>query len=421
MDEEDFYPLLEEYHDQLQFLRGATFGPAVRRVLTLMSAVQLFATLSNSSHHYTLVSQFLQWELENSDDEDDTMTDHSSNDTDSSSATPPYRSQERSSFFELPAVAFPPELIHRIIGELAPPDRSRFAQASSWTSAAIHALIAHEASTLLTRFGLRFLEVRLMQAATGTVIGGSAVPSLLMRHFTANNIDLYAGRGYDDEVLHFLLQNSYQLKDDTLAMELPPGIRNCTTVALHGLEINVFETISFNPLAAVLRSHLSVVFGAWGHEYVWHGYPRLTANWETITTRTHLPRGAGVSEQQRLWKILKKYGANGFEIFLNGFDEPHMCGSSHHCPATLRTTDDGASLRVRFPALSYPADGPRHGPVRWSMAGSGCAEGLTQEGGIPPLSSTHNEDLAWLRSLQRIMRHSVLPTTDDNYPDAFLE
>ncbi|KAJ7088880.1 hypothetical protein B0H15DRAFT_949510 [Mycena belliarum] len=387
---------------QLQSLRSAAFGLESRSVMSRMSANQLFATLTESSAHYEQVSRFLQWKPEHRDTDDVTPSNHQ----------PPAHAPD-AAFSRLPA-----ELTCRIVRYLPFLDRSRLAQVSSWASAATSVVLEHEASTLLARFSLRLAEIRLMQAATGVVIAGSAVLALLLRHACPANLDLYVGRGRVNEVLIFLIQNAYEPK--TIEEHFHPGVRTRTTVTLRDLDIHVYETLSINPLHAVLQSHVSAIYGAWAHDRIWHGYGQLTAKRQILTTPARLPRSAGVQEQERIWKILKRYEAAGFHLFLNGFDDPHMCGIHPNCLATLRTTDDPASLLLALSALPYRTDAPVHGPVRFSLGGAGCAEGLTREGKIPPLSSTDTEDMAWSRSLKRLLQHRLCPEDNDHYPEAFL-
>ncbi|KAJ6515101.1 hypothetical protein C8R47DRAFT_1206447 [Mycena vitilis] len=85
----------------------------------------------------------------------------------------------------------PPELALQIVRALTFADRGHLTLASKRSSDLVAYDLKVLAETILHHFQLRHDEVRLMQAATGTVIGGSTITTLVAPHrsFTPGDLD----------------------------------------------------------------------------------------------------------------------------------------------------------------------------------------------------------------------------------------
>lgn len=89
------------------------------------------------------------------------------------------------------------ELGSLILRDLNLADRLRYAQVSRASALAVAATLQAAATDILVKFDLRFSEVRLMLAATGSLISGSTVAALVgpPPAFSPTDLDVYTPRG----------------------------------------------------------------------------------------------------------------------------------------------------------------------------------------------------------------------------------
>ncbi|KAJ7461256.1 hypothetical protein B0H11DRAFT_1923539 [Mycena galericulata] len=268
----------------------------------------------------------------------------------------------------------------QILQELCLADRLSLALVSRACAALAAEALQSAATEHLSRFHLRFGEMRLMQAATGAVFAGSVLTA--MAHsgapFAPGDLDIVTGHGLSFEVSRFLEFMGYDVTDVSTQYKYALGIGKVMTLkhAHLGLTINILESLTRNPFDAIGHFHFTCVFAAWTSHGLWYGYPQLLTSGRTITTPRHLTVGDSLDRQQRVWHILHKYMARGFVYSLNEFEAAHTCGIHCNCPATLRTTDDHGCIYTKFPTWEYTLDAAVHGVTCWSLGGSGCAQGV---------------------------------------------
>ncbi|KAJ7137590.1 hypothetical protein C8R43DRAFT_844687, partial [Mycena crocata] len=211
---------------------------------------------------------------------------------------------------------------------------------------------------LLAKFGLQFEETRLLLTATGTVISGSAVTSLLpiRRPFQPNDLDFFAKSGRGRGVVKYLLiPGMYEVTNTAFTYGVSAGIGTIWTLIhrIHGYKINVIEGLTTNPLDAVLRFHSTCVFCAWTADGLWHAYPFFTLNGKTLTMPNLLPLAgtatSALDHQKIGWRVLHKYIDRGFDYDVGELRAEHICGVDWNCPATLRRSDDAGCLSAPFP------------------------------------------------------------------------
>ncbi|KAJ7725054.1 hypothetical protein B0H16DRAFT_1782372 [Mycena metata] len=272
----------------------------------------------------------------------------------------------------------PIELALKVTRQLPFADRARFATTSHLGIILAADVLQSAATRILLHFQLQFTAIRLLLTATGAAIIGSAVTSLMRigDFFVPDNLDFVVGDRKGPWVTDYLTMAGYTLFDENAEYVNANGIRRVWSMGLHGLKINVLESLSNNPLDVVTFSNMSCVYGAWLADGIWHGYPQLTTRGITVTTPRSFPVGQGIANHRRVWDIVHKYLDRGFTFRLNEYDEHHRCGTNFNCPATLRTSDDAGCSYSPFPHWSLSGDYVPHRVVCWSMGGTGCSKGI---------------------------------------------
>ncbi|KAJ7170429.1 hypothetical protein C8R43DRAFT_944942 [Mycena crocata] len=197
---------------------------------------------------------------------------------------------------------------------------------------------------LLAEFDLRFTDVRLMQRATGTIIAGSAVTSLLP---VQNDIDFFARIACGLKIIRFLQMNNYSV--------------NSTHYSYHNHINGMF--------------HSTPVFVGWTNKVIWFGYASMSAAGVAITSSSLTAFHGDLGHFQRIWYALNKYMHRGFMYYLEEYPEPHVCGRDFNCPATQHISNDAGCTTVDIPMWEF--SGPPSDPLfTWHLGGMGWRYGM---------------------------------------------
>ncbi|KAJ6454934.1 hypothetical protein C8R47DRAFT_1228456 [Mycena vitilis] len=227
---------------------------------------------------------------------------------------------------------------------------------------------------LLAIKSIRLCDVVADHTATGTVLSGDAVTSLLEYEHSA---------GWDD--LYFLVpEDSYSLA--LRFFDVATAYLALPLTFTHPLEGVSCATRLFNPtskksvflMRALTNSaldclthqhftHLMMGIAAWG---VWLSNPVATSQRLSIPNK-------GVSEFVGWYltcngaKRVIQRDADKYR-FVFSLHRKHRCGVTFECPATLRSTDDRGCLTLLFGSPARPTTGKSGSPMSWSLEGTKC-------------------------------------------------
>ncbi|KAJ7741065.1 hypothetical protein B0H16DRAFT_1728707 [Mycena metata] len=391
----------------LVFLSSRTPGSATRMVLATFDAEQLFRAAIMSKRLFRAILDFLD-HMDTPDVEEDAQDDDEQ-ETDSDSESGGWLSDEdmEGSILETPDVtplfvsaqplavnadadpaaitSLPIELGQRILQDLNLASRVQFAHTSVAGACAVAESLRSAATQVLKQFDLTFNEVRLIQTATGALISGSTIPAVMHPgSFRPNDLDFYAKHMGGFDVVQFLRRSGkFKQTKRTPPYDTQSGIGQVFTLRhkVTRKKVHVVESLTEEPLDAVVQFHSSAVIGAWTANEFWHGYARLTADHISMTTLSRMPVTHSFDQQEHTRRILRKYVRRGFIFKLNEFDQHHRCGIHPSCPATVRTTNDDGCLSTSFPTWDYSADALQHKICCWTMAGTGCTAGILSNAG----------------------------------------
>ncbi|KAJ7121972.1 hypothetical protein C8R43DRAFT_959335 [Mycena crocata] len=223
---------------------------------------------------------------------------------------------------------------------------------------------------LLAEFDLRFTDVQLMQRATGTIIAGSAVTSLLP---VQNNIDFFARITCGLKIIRFLQMNNYSV--------------DSTHYSYHNHVNGMF--------------HSTPVFVGWTDKVIWFGYMSMSAAGIAITSSSLMAFHGDLGHFQRIWYALKKYMCRGFTYYLEEYPEPHVCGRDFNCPATQHISNDAGCTTVDIPMWEF--SGPPSDPLfTWHLGGTGWR---------PRSFSTPQPVSTWLCRMHNLLSLEDAPRT----------
>ncbi|KAJ7648256.1 hypothetical protein DFH06DRAFT_1135698 [Mycena polygramma] len=408
--------------DTLRFLASTPDGPDTRRVLSALNAQQLFRAALISRRLYGVVSEYLDHLKDCGVESEDGFSD-----VDEEEDPPPTKfvagTRGEGGRSLVPTVdTLPTELGHIILQDLDLADRLRFAQVSRNAALATADSLQAAAVAVLRRFDLRFGEIRLMQTATGALVGGSSVAAIMSAStsWPSSSFDVYTGRGSGWDVVRFLRKGGdYRLTHISSTHNVLAGIRKVFTMRNHGTckVIHVIESLTNNPLDAIAHCPSTCVFGAWSARGVWHAYPRLTMAGVTITTPSRMPLRDDLKRHRDVWRIVRRYTERGFRFVLDEYEQSHTCGRALNCPGTFRSSDDRGCLFMPFPSWDFDRDATVARGTCWSLKGTGCPSGILAQSTIQSHSAhaaveqgaDRGADFYWLHMIGYYSRRTTAP------------
>ncbi|KAJ7917024.1 hypothetical protein B0H13DRAFT_1608728 [Mycena leptocephala] len=200
-----------------------------------------------------------------------------------------------------------------------------------------------------------------MQCATGAVLSGSAVTSLLHSGdpFELGDLDVFVQRSGGSVIVLFLQKaGQYDRIENTGEYTFANGVGRVWTLLRKdsGKKINVIESMTESPFDTIVQFHSTCVMGAWTARGVWHAYPALTIAGTTIATPDTMSIYPGILYAERTRKVLQKYIKRGYSFSLSEYDAPHVCGDDKNCPTTLRSTDDNGCMFMPFLPWDFSED-----------------------------------------------------------------
>ncbi|KAJ7502473.1 hypothetical protein B0H11DRAFT_1907049 [Mycena galericulata] len=375
-------PMLFLAHDtwesQVLALQQSPGAVASRTILSTMTPMDLVATALRSRSMFRVIVEYLNFMSSNAVDDAEFTDDEDGSDDEETE-----RILHTEQGFGIPA-----ELTLRILSGLDIADQLRVARSSRHGTALAAVSLQDRASHLLGAFNLRFIDVRLLLAATGAVISGSAVVALLQpprTSFQPADLDFFTCNDGGYIVARFLSAaagSSYRQISFQEPYDFARGVSKVHTLQEeHGTrKIIVIEGYTSNPLDIVMHFHSTPVWGAWTSKGVWHGSPELTLRGIAITTPYLLPVENG-GNNGPIQSILSKYIDRGFTFSFNEYAQPHICGVDLRCPATLRSSDDEGCLNFNWPTWDLSAHSAPFIDVSWAMRGGGCSLGIRAASG----------------------------------------
>ncbi|KAJ7109682.1 hypothetical protein C8R43DRAFT_1139633 [Mycena crocata] len=305
-------------------------------------------------------------------------------------------------------------IVLNILNRLLLADRVRFGQTSRHNHHLCSVVLQSMISDVLTRFGMRYGDIKLLQSATGTLISGSTVAALVHTPFNPNDIDFYCAGRRSYYVVHYLMAVVGLEFGDFVARD---DYENCNWIrgvwwlrSPGGGKVNVIETYSDNPLSAVLSFHSSPPRGV----ITWDRFRHFEANQVVrgralVTQRSLRIRFDDPSNTRACWRILRKYFMRGF-TFVTEFEEEHKCGRHLDCPISLRTTSDAGTMQVPLLGYSIPRWSAAPETVQSWVAGiSPCRNGKLEDGVSDVYPSTSFEDAAYRAGIQQLLELVELP------------
>ncbi|KAK7008131.1 hypothetical protein R3P38DRAFT_3211782 [Favolaschia claudopus] len=237
--------------------------------------------------------------------------------------------------------------------------RSDFGRLSGDDRSLCSILLQGRISDILADFGLSYGDIKVMQAATGTLISGSVIPAIIRVAvpFELGDVDFYCGNGNGLNVVRYLtfVGDLSEEADITPNYSDLFGLRRVWTLqSPQGRSINVIETQSDSPLDAILNFHSTPPRGAISWDRFSHyDINRARNGIALVTPSTMHINTTDLARQKRIWEVIHKYTKRGF-TFVFDYEPSHECGRHIECPATRRTTVDEGCLHIALPAVPIP-------------------------------------------------------------------
>ncbi|KAK7020013.1 hypothetical protein R3P38DRAFT_3198558 [Favolaschia claudopus] len=252
-------------------------------------------------------------------------------------------------------------------------------------------LLQYMTSHLLSKFGLHYGDVKLMQAATNTFISGSFVAALIHRSFSPNDLDLFCGRDKTRCIVRYFEHLDLTvLSADLHEYSSLPGIRQVTRVnSPGGGVINIIEAHSDSAINLILNFHSAPTRGLLSWDKFSHFEVHRARNGFALITPTSLALDLDSLESQiEVWHILHKYMRRGF-TFIFEYNVPHECGKHIDCAATPRTTVDEGCLHIALPSVDIPNPSAT---VTWISTWSLGPVGMCTTGTVNGLNVVHSHN-----------------------------
>ncbi|KAJ6477467.1 hypothetical protein C8R47DRAFT_1220003 [Mycena vitilis] len=405
----------DAWDEQLKFIGGPASPYQRRLVLYTMSATRLFETALFSRRHFLVVAEFLNFVTTNEQEEDAMSVDGSEHSLDAAIGTRDAGDIEGLDMQLRPTgfQSLPTEIALVIVRNMKFSDRAHFAGASEYASDLVATTLHLNARRLLQKYKLCFAQIRLMQTATGAVIAGSTMTDMVATQPllpSGDSIDIVAPSGKGHAVVDYLqLASSYTTRSQVSQYNYATNIARVWSLKSHSLTINVIESLTENVLDVVLNFKMTCVYGIWTAKGVWHAYPDLTEGGIAVTTPVKFPLQETDTMVRRAWRALHKYMAGGMTIALNELPMQHVCGMDLNCPATVRLVGDKGCSFNAFPSWPYDREAEEIPLSCWTLAGTGCNQGILSTAGGTATVATANLHSEWNMLMRLYIRSPSWP------------
>ncbi|KAJ7157060.1 hypothetical protein C8R43DRAFT_949289 [Mycena crocata] len=262
----------------------------------------------------------------------------------------------------------PAEIMELILLQSSTRDKIAFSATCRAHRAVVERAIFATIIICLRPYSLSLIHLRFIQSCTAAIVAGSVIKHLLFLHDVVKrpawiqerptaqgSLDFYCRAQHSRHVSAFLAHaTGYTVGNFTGILSNVAGVRRATTLTKdNSPDINVFTTMSDNPLDALLHSPTTADMGALLLDRIWHAYPHLTFSGSAITTPARLPVNNLVS-RQRAWDTMQANYDLGIYID-SDFSEFHTCARSQSCPLTPRTNQDSGCLNISLKSLPLSA------------------------------------------------------------------
>ncbi|KAJ7276037.1 hypothetical protein C8J57DRAFT_1505340 [Mycena rebaudengoi] len=189
--------------------------------------------------------------------------------------------------------------------------RLPFSQTLARNRALVALTFQQHIAVRLGKFNLDFYAVRLLFCATGALLSGSIIPSLIVTpSFDINDLDFFAPAGTGSLTTRFLrvaaTMTSSRLREGYDGLAGITDIWELKGYSPSGQprKINVIQAASESARNCVLLFHSTPVFGTLEGSGFWHGAPTLTFANKAVTMPSQLPLTKELWLYQRTWKVL---------------------------------------------------------------------------------------------------------------------
>ncbi|KAJ7148575.1 hypothetical protein C8R46DRAFT_1231019 [Mycena filopes] len=264
----------------------------------------------------------------------------------------------------------PLEIRHHILDQMDIRTRVRFAATSRQHRAMVSGQLHFHLTALMAQYNLSFLLVRFVLIATGSLLGGYPVQTLIYGTLVRTDaVSFFTTPEWTEDILAFLEQTS-----DYVADQHPhQGVfYDIWTLRAGSRTLRVIECHQ-TPIAAITVQSSAHRMGYFDGDALRHPCPSLASSGLTFATPNTLHFADTLAGHRLAWAILQKAIRRGWRWMLE-YESPHTCWKDWSCPASGRHSEDRGWLNLNLSGAHYgrAMAQPR---TTWSFAGIGCEDG----------------------------------------------
>ncbi|KAJ7039420.1 hypothetical protein C8F04DRAFT_1178959 [Mycena alexandri] len=312
--------------------------------------------------------------------------------------------------------AMPNELFCLILPNLSLGDRQSLSRVSRKMASLCSRELQAGLNRLLKRFSLCHAEIRFMQSATMTVLGGQSIPHLLNYDCLPNYLDFHAPDVTYKSVLRFFtLATGCEGRPAIFNnLNAPEGFDDSTRFVQRADEteyIRVLRSLTNSGLDSITYSPFTHLFGAVTHYGLWLAYANTSTTGLTMPNRECLDFDDPATED-RVSDNYKHFSSH-FSL-ADHLYKPHDCGIDWECTMTVRSTIDDGCVSIFFPSppmgenvlpdVVYPSESV----MLWCLGGGICPRGVSRRIGEDGVHEVRRRfDSYSLRALEHFLSDVV--------------